>query len=511
MDEYELNIAIYMQRSGVNFSGYPAIAKGTTVLRTYNELAERVSRLAFALTMHFRLEHGDRVALAMNNCPEYLEILYACWHAGLVAVPVNAKLHQSEFAYILQNSQAKICFSSHDLVETLAPLAQETLKAVVDISAQDYQQLLKYEALPMVSIEPTDPAWLFYTSGTTGKPKGAVLSHRNLLASSFCYFADVDQESPWRTILHPAPMSHGSGIYALAHVMQASCHVIPESEGFDVGEIYHLIESWPSAVFFAAPTMVKRMLDHPYDTDTTNLKTIIYGGGPMYLEDCLKGLERYGPKLAQLYGQGESPMTITALSSRIHAEKDHPRWHQRLSSVGTPQSVVEVRVADTEGAWLPPGTVGEVLVRGESVMSGYWRDAEASKEALRNGWLHTGDNGFFDEEGFLTLKDRSKDLIVSGGTNIYPREVEEVLIRHPGVAEVAVIGRPDREWGEAVVAYVVTSMDEKIDEKSIDDFCIENMARFKRPKFYHKAESLPKNNYGKVLKTKLREMDQENE
>ena len=283
--------------------------------------------------------------MTMCNCPEYLEILYACWHAGLVAVPVNAKLHRNEFAYILENSQARVCFATHDLVETIAPLAGDTLEAVVDVSARDYRQLLECDPLPMVPREPRDPAWLFYTSGTTGKPKGAVLSHRNLLASSFCYFADVDQESPWRAILHAAPMSHGSGVYALAHVMQASCHVIPESGGFDVEEIYHLIECWPAAVFFAAPTMVKRLLDHPVDTDTTNLKTIIYGGGPMYLEDCLAGLERYGPKLAQLYGQGESPMTITALSSRIHAEKDHPHWRRRLSSVGTPQSAVQVRVA----------------------------------------------------------------------------------------------------------------------------------------------------------------------
>ena len=189
---------------------------------------------------HFKLKQGEHVALTMSNCPEYLEILYACWHAGLVAVPVNEKLHQKEFAYILEHSQARVCFASPHLVETIAPLASENLKAIVDVSAQHYQQLLKCDPLPMVSREPSDPAWLFYTSGTTGKPKGAILTHRNLLASSFCYFTDVDQGSPWRAILHVAPMSHGSGVYALAHVMQASCHVIPETGRFDVDEIYHL-------------------------------------------------------------------------------------------------------------------------------------------------------------------------------------------------------------------------------------------------------------------------------
>jgi len=504
-----MNIAQHMQRSGIICSVCPAIAYGTDVLRTYGELADRVARLAFALTYYFKLKQGDRVALTMSNCPEYLEILYACWHAGLVTVPVNAKLHQKEFSFILKHSQAKLCFVSPHLMETIASLKVQTLKVVIDISTQDYQQLLNHVPMPMVHRESTDPAWLFYTSGTTGQPKGAVLSHHNLLASSFCYFSDVDQQSPWRAILHAAPMSHGSGIYALAHVMHGSCNVIPETGGFDVNEIYHLIESWPSAVVFAAPTMVKRMLDHPKDTDTTNLKTIIYGGGPMYLEDCLAGLERYGPKLAQLYGQGESPMTITALNSRIHAEKNHPRWRQRLQSVGTPQSAVEVRIADPEGIWLPTGEMGEVLVRGESVMSGYWRDLESTKKVLRNGWLHTGDCGYFDEEGFLTLKDRLKDLIISGGTNIYPREVEEVLIRYPGIGEVAVIGRPDREWGEMVVAYMVISKEQAVDERLINNFCIENMARFKRPRFYRTVDSLPKNDYGKVLKTKLREMELE--
>jgi long-chain acyl-CoA synthetase len=367
--------------------------------------------------------------------------------------------------------------------------------------------MIETDALPLTAVAPEAPAWLFYTSGTTGRPKGAVLSHRNLLAMTMCYFADVDQQSPWRAILHAAPMSHGSGLYGLPHVLQAGCHVIPESRGFDADEIYALIERWPGVVFFAAPTMIKRLLDHPADTDTSNLKTIIYGGAPMYVEDCLAGLERFGPKLAQLYGQGETPMTITAMSARLHADKDHPRWHERLASVGLPQSLVEVRIADAEDRWLPVGEVGEVLVRGETIMNGYWRNPEASAETLRNGWLHTGDFGCFDEEGFLTLKDRSKDLIISGGTNIYPREVEEVLVKHEGVAEVSVIGRPDREWGESVVAYVVAAPGQPPNSEALDRFCIEHMARFKRPKFYRFVDALPKNNYGKVLKTELRELE----
>ncbi|MEE8307983.1 MAG: AMP-binding protein, partial [Gammaproteobacteria bacterium] len=349
--------------------------------------------------------------------------------------------------------------------------------------------------------------WLFYTSGTTGVPKGATLSHRNLIAMCYCYFADVDPISPWSAILHAAPMSHGSGLYGLAFVMQAGCHVLPERPGFDCAEVYELIEHWPGVAFFAAPTMVRRLLDQDSGTDTGNLKAIVYGGGPMYVEDCREALQRFGPKLTQLYGQGESPMTITALSARMHADSDHPRWLERLASVGIAQSCVELRIADEDDRPLPAGEVGEVLVRGDSVMLGYWEDPTATAEALKGGWLHTGDCGVLDQDGFLTLKDRAKDLIISGGSNIYPREIEEVLVQHPAVAEVAVIGRPDREWGEVVVAYVVAVEGKRAEVAELDSLCTANVARFKRPKDYCFVDALPKNNYGKVVKRTLREQD----
>ncbi len=334
-----------------------------------------------------------------------------------------------------------------------------------------------------------------------------MLSHRNLLAMCLCYFADVDQQAPWRAILHAAPMSHGSGLYGLAHVMQASCHVIPDSRGFDAAEILSLIGAWPGLVFFAAPTMIRRLLDHPRDEDTGNLKAILYGGGPMYLDDLLAGIQRFGPKFAQLYGQGESPMTITALSSAVIADREHPRWRERLASVGIPQSAVEVRAVDHAGVPLPAGEIGEIVVRGETVMIGYWNNPAASSDTLRDGWLHTGDLGCFDQEGFLTLKDRSKDVIISGGSNIYPREVEEVLVQHPAIAEVSVVGRPDREWGEVVVAYVVPNGATQPDTTELDDFCTGHMARYKRPRYYRFVGALPKNSNGKILKKALREME----
>jgi long-chain acyl-CoA synthetase len=507
------NIAEHMQHAGNTSPDRPAVALGATILLRYGELADRVSRLAYTLRQNYRLQPGDRVALIMKNCPAYLETLYACWHSGFIAVPINAKLHARELAYILQDSGARVCLVTSEVFDSVSPLMGDPLQAIIDVNSEAYERLFRAGSLALTSVADDHIAWLFYTSGTTGKPKGAMLSHGNLLAMCRSYFSDVDPLSPWMSILHAAPMSHGSGLYALAHVMRASCHVIPQSNSFDAAEVYKLIECWPGLVFFAAPTMVKRLIDFPVYSDTTNLKTIIYGGGPMYLEDTQSGLRRFGPKLAQLYGQGESPMTITALSSLCHADGDHPRWLQRLASVGTPQSSVEVRVGDSRDEQLAVGEIGEILVRGETVMQGYWGKPEATAKTLRNGWLHTGDFGCFDADGFLTLKDRGKDLIISGGSNIYPREVEEVLIKHPAVAEVSVIGRNDSEWGEIVVAYLVPKVDEsgldmQIEFAEINQLCLQNIARFKRPKHYRIISVLPKNNYGKVLKTELRLMEE---
>jgi long-chain acyl-CoA synthetase len=206
----------------------------------------------------------------------------------------------------------------------------------------------------------------------------------------------------------------------------------------------------------------------------------------------------------QIYGQGETPMVATALARHHIADRAHPRHRERLASVGVAQTPVQVRVADEQGASLPPGEIGEVLVRGDTVMAGYWRNPEASAAALRDGWLWTGDVGCLDADGFLTLKDRSKDLLISGGSNIYPREVEEVLLTAPGVAEAAVVGAPDPEWGEVVVAFIVARPAARPTAADLDTHCLARIARFKRPKRYVFVDELPKNNYGKVLKTELR-------
>jgi len=498
-----VNVAQLLARSAHVCPALPALARGESVICTYAELAGRVSRLAAGLAR--RLSPNDRVALVMGNCPQYVELLFACWHAGLCAVPIHAKLHPKEFEYILGNSGARLCFVTAGLFGAIAPLQASVarLEEVVDVDGPDYAALAAGAPMAMAPRQADDPAWLFYTSGTTGQPKGVTLTQRNVMASILNYFSDVDAIAPGDALVHGAPMSHGSGFYALPHVAHAGLNVVPESGGFDPAEIYALLRAHRGVTMFAAPTMVKRLVDFPGDADTANLKTIVYGGGPMYVANCKAAMARFGYKLAQIYGQGESPMTITAMGKAIHADTAHPRYEQRLASVGHAFTGVEVMVADADDKPVRAGEIGEILVRGDPVMLGYWDNPAASAETLRHGWLHTGDMGCLDEEGFLTLKDRSKDMIISGGSNIYPREVEEVLLRHPAVSEVSVVGKPDPEWGEVVIAFIVVR-GKQPEAADLDALCLDNIARFKRPKAYRYVETLPKNSTGKVLKTELR-------
>ena len=483
----------------------PAVSSESVTL-TFAALADRVARIAGSFSA--TLAPGDRVAVCMENSPEVLELYFACWTAGLCLVPTNAKLHPKEVAYIAESSGAKLLFTTPALAEGLAPLEREVagLQAVICTGTDRYQRLLGESPARPRSMKPSDPAWIFFTSGTTGRPKGAVLSHRNLMFMSHAYYADIDSLDETDTQLHIAPLSHGGGLYALPHLFKGS-HQVVLGGSFDPLRTYEAIARHPNVTLFAAPTVLTRMVhsEAAGRADLKNLKTIYYGGGPMYVADLKKALSLFGPRLFQLFGQGESPMTITGLSKRMHAAADHPRYEELLGSCGYARTGVEVKVVDGDDREVPFGEIGEVVTRSDCVMSGYYGNAQATAETLRNGWLHTGDLGSMHADGLLTLRDRSKDMIISGGSNIYPRELEEVLLRHPDVLEVSVVGRPHLEWGEEVVAFVVTRAGKQVPAKELDQLCLDNLARYKRPRDYRFVDSLPKNNYGKVLKTELRQ------
>ena len=496
-----MNLALWLHRNALAYGDKPAVALGTTVVHDQRGLAHAACGFAQWARDH-GVAPGDRVGLYMDNAPAYLQALWGLWWLGAVAVPMNARLHGREAAWILGQCGAKACMLDTRHADELSPHAPPGVALWCEPAPPPATVLDR-----PVERHEDDAAWLFYTSGTTGRPKGVTLTLRNLRWATMAYVATVQPVAPGDACLHPAPLSHGSGLYHLAYVMNAGVNVIPAARAFDEAEFFALAAHWRNASCFAAPTMVKRLADHVRRSGIAvdGLATIVYGGAPMYLADLEAVRAALGPHLAQIYGQGESPMTITVLPKSVIEDRTHPRWRERMASVGLAQPMVELSIRDADGHELPTGGIGEVCVRGEVVMAGYWQAPEATAATLRDGWLWTGDIGRLDDEGFLTLLDRSKDLVISGGNNVYPREVEEVLLTQPAVAEASVIGRPDPEWGESLVAYVVASA--PVDAAALDAHCLAHIARYKRPKAYRFVEALPKNNYGKVLKTELRAIE----
>jgi len=502
-----MNPAEWLMRSAHLYPAAPALLQGGNVVADYATFAARSASIAGALRDQYGVKAGDRVAIFMKNRTEYLEVLYGVWFAGAVVVPINAKLHAKEAAWIVEDAGAEIVFVTKEIGTAFKAVQPDVVRDVIAADGGDFPNF--YQASPMSFAAPVasdDMIWLFYTSGTTGKPKGVMLTAGNLLAMTTAYFIDVDDVRHEDAILYAAPMSHGAGLYNFMHVLRGGRHVVPDTGGFDPDEILSLARTLGYISIFAAPTMVRRLVDYAKASgeDGTGIKTIIYGGGPMYVADIIEAVEVMGPRFVQIYGQGECPMAISALSRTLITDRTHPNWRARLASVGNAQACTYLRVVSEEGYDLTTGEIGEIIVQGTPVMQGYWGNAEATAKTIRDGWLWTGDMGALDADGFLTLHDRSKDVIISGGTNIYPREVEEVLLMHPKVHEVAVVGRAHPEWGEDVIAFVVPIKGIHVEATELDAHCLAEIARFKRPKDYRIVSELPKNNYGKILKTDLR-------
>jgi fatty-acyl-CoA synthase len=483
------NLFAVLDQAAARHGDRGAVYLGQRQLHTWSELRDRVLRLAAAIR-----EHGDpgaRIAVASENRPEIVELMFACWAAERVFVPINYKLHAREMNQILEDSGASLVFASPKLAAGLTDVP------VVTLDSSGYQKYLTTTPLdPPRHTDPAALAWLFYTSGTTGRSKGAMLSHRNLMAMTVAHLADFDDPDEHCALIHGAPMSHGSGLYVAPYVLRGAPQVVPESAAFEPGEFLDLCDHHPGSSAFLAPTMVQRLVDTGRPRPS-NLRTIVYGGGPMYVDSIKKALAAFGPVFVQLYGQGEAPMTITGLRRADHVGADDAV----LGSVGYARSGVEVAVQRADGEPAPVDEIGEIVCRGDVVMAGYWNNPGATAATLHDGWLRTGDMGSFDDRGYLTLRDRSKDVVISGGSNIYPREVEEVLLEHPGVAEACVVGASDPDWGEVVVAFIVGTAA----EPELDAHLLERIARFKRPKRYVYVDELPKSSYGKVLKRELRE------
>jgi long-chain acyl-CoA synthetase len=473
---------------------------------TYTELGADVSRFASALTGR-GLVAGDRVVVFAKNCPEYVISMFGAFAAGLTVVPVNAKLAPPELAVILADSGARALVHDAHLAGVVAQAGPGTVEVRVEIGPSFAALLAEGE----VSHEPVpvaddSVAWLFYTSGTTGRPKGAELTHRNLLAMTWIELADVCDYRPDDVVLHVAPLSHGGGLYLLGSIARGAENLIYDRPSFDPADVLGLIERESVTVIaFLAPTMIVMLLDAAdaaagTPADTSSLRRAVYGGAPIYLEQARRMVARFGSAFVQIYGQGETPMTITYLDVGAEGMADPGL----LSSAGVPHPGIEVALLDADDRPVAPGQDGEVCVRGDTVMRGYRGNPAATAAALRGGWLHTGDIGRFDERGRLFLLDRDKDVIISGGTNIYPREVEDVLLRHEAVDEVVVFGEPDPLWGESVVAAVVAAGRRPTEEELVA-LCRTRLAGFKKPKRFVFVDELPRNAYGKIPRREVRE------
>lgn len=493
---------------------HPAVIYGE-LRRTYAETNARADRMASSLE-RAGIEKGDRVAILQHNCPELLETLFAIFKAGAIAVPINARSHPKEFAYVIADSGAKALVFTEEFAGGIESVRGEIdgVKKFVCVGsspawAQDFDAFLTTGADTHVDVDcdKDDVVWLFYTSGTTGKPKGAMVTHGNLQFMTDRYPREVYKLGADDIVMHAGPMTHGSGLWILPIAAGAGTHLIPTSRSFDPDQIFRLIETHRvTKIAFIAPTMITMLLNSPVvdKYDTSSLRFVGYGGSPMYVEDLKRAVKRFGPVFCQIYGQGESPMTITMLTPEDHRLRDDALAEKRLASAGRVRDDILVAVLDENDKELGPDKIGEIAIQGDVVMKGYWNKPEATEEVFKNGWYHTGDLGLRDEGGYVYLLDRKKELIISGGANIYPREVEEVLLLHPGVLEVAVIGLPDRLWGESVMAVVRSRPGAIPTEDELVELCRDNLAGYKKPRYFRFVSDLPKSGYGKILKRELK-------
>lgn len=485
--------------------------------RTFSELNERANRLASGL-LESGIRKGDRVGMLLKNCCEFIEIDLALSKTGIVRVPLNARLTGTDHDHMLNDSEANTLIFGEGFAEVVQAI-RPNLKTVTrwicvseGVSGKRPLQALDYESLiqkgspeePSGEIEEEDLHTLFYTSGTTGKPKGAMLTQKSWANVAINLVLDYGPVGKEDVILNTQPLSHGAGFFVLPFFIRGGTNVlIPE---FKPSIVFETIEREKVTVLKLVPSMLYQLMEAPEKTqyNLESLHSVIYGGSPIAVPRLVEAVKFFGKKLVQLYGQAEAPMCISTLSRGDHILEGPEEKVKRLGSAGKPCLNVEVRIVNEEGRGLAAGEVGEVIVRGYHIMKGYWKLPEATAEVLRDGWIHTGDLGYFDSRGYIFLVDRKRDVIISGAFNIYPKEIEDVIVTHPKVKEAAVIGIPDDKWGEAVKAVVVPKEGTRIEGQEIIDYCRDHMASFKKPKSVDIVKELPRNPYGKVEKTKLR-------
>jgi long-chain acyl-CoA synthetase len=507
--------------AGKNFAGKMAIIDGHHTY-TYAQFAARTAKLKHSLT-ELGVQKGDRVAILMLNSFRYLEIMYGVTAAGAVFVPLNVRLTPREIAFILNNAEVQTLYIHREFLPMLPELKKSVphLQHVIlaedeEIEIPKNESVLSYETLlacqpdvplEMDDIDEDDVAGLLYTSGTTGRPKGVMLTHKNLVSNAYhCALSLHYTEDD--IYLHTAPMFHAAdaaSTFAITLVGGTHAHI----RAFSPKAVLRAYQEIKVTCGLLVPTMINMLFNEPdFDQyDVSSLRCMMYGGSPMPVE-VLKKAARKIPhlKFFQAYGMSEASPILTVLHAKDHVIGGTEKEEKRLASCGKPVAGVEMKVVDAEDNELPPGEIGEVIARGPNIMKGYWNMPEETDRAMRGGWYHSGDMAYADEDGFYYIVDRAKDMIITGGENVYSIEVENVLYEHPAVVECAVVGVPDERWGEAVKAVVVVRPESGVTEEELIQFARSHLAGYKTPKTVTFIDQLPKSGAGKILKRELRDV-----
>jgi acyl-CoA synthetase (AMP-forming)/AMP-acid ligase II len=480
---------------------------------TWEMLDRRVDAMATALAAR-GIVKGDRILVQSKNCNQMFEAMFACFRIGAIWVPTNFRQTPGEVAYLAKASGAAgmICHADFPDHAHEARKAAPTIRFVVSIGGSadedEYDAIVARhwgERAPIAAVEYDDPCWFFFTSGTTGRPKAAILTHGQMafvITNHLCDLMPGTTQADASLVV--APLSHGAGIHQLVQTARAVKTVLLAGERFDPDEAWALVERWRITNMFTVPTIVKMLTEHPSVDryDHTSLRYLIYAGAPMYREDQKHALKKLGKVLVQYFGLGEVTGNITVLPPALHEAEDHAGG--KIGTCGFERTGMQVSIQDSDGQEVRAGETGEICVCGPAVFAGYYENPEANAKAFRDGWFRTGDLGHMDDEGFLYITGRASDMYISGGSNVYPREVEEIVLAHPAVAEVAILGMPDKTWGEIGVAVCVLRAGAEAGEADLLAWLDGKVSRYKLPKRIFFWEALPKSAYGKITKIAIR-------
>jgi fatty-acyl-CoA synthase len=483
---------------------------------TWREIDARVSALAAALAAR-GIVNGDRILVHSKNCDEMFWSMFAAFRLAAVWVPTNFRLMPDEVAYLAVASGAKafLChgdFPDHAVaVKAASPAIAFTWRiGEGSLGETSLREAISTHAGVVIDDAPVErdtPCWFFFTSGTTGRSKAAVLTHGQMAFVVTNHLADLMPGTTENDAsLVVAPLSHGAGVHQLVQTARAVPTILLPSERFDIAEAFRLIETHGVSNLFTVPTILKMMVEHPAidRSDHSSLRYVIYAGAPMYREDQKAALKKLGPVLVQYFGLGEVTGNVTVLPPALHDPEDGP--HARIGTCGFERTGMQVSIQGDDGRELEPLETGEICVIGPAVFAGYYNNPEANAKAFRDGWFRTGDLGHMDREGFVYITGRASDMYISGGSNIYPREVEEKILTHPGIGEVAVLGVPDPFWGEVGIAVCVPRNGAgEVSELELATFLATKVPRYKMPKRFFFWDALPKSGYGKVPKRLVRD------